>query len=91
MLTDLADRQYADWQIDKETSELEARSPAGSTWRVATDQGGGRMRSRLVLVRDGEDSEQSGETKQPAADMGSEPDSRPRIVWRRYGETHGAE
>ena len=89
MLTELADRQYADWQIDKETSELEARSPAGSTWRVAKDQGGGR--TRLVLVRDGEDGEQANETRRPAADTGSQPDSRPRIVWRRYGETRTAE
>jgi len=44
-----------------------------------------------VLVRDSEDSEQANETKRPAADMEAQPDSRPRIVWRRYGETRTAE
>lgn len=90
MLTDLADRQKADWQISETPRETETRSPAGATWRVATDNDG-RTRPRLVLVREGEDETAQEAAGKPAPEAEAQTDSRPRIVWRRYGDLHAGE
>jgi hypothetical protein len=83
MLTDLADRQKADWQISETPRELETKSPAGATWRVATDNGR-RTRPRLVLVRE---SEEQAEAQQAREEQPQEAiEARPRIVWGRRSD-----